>query len=81
LFGIFISGLILPLPIFIALATLYALFKPGYGLIVVAVLIDAQFGSAGGGFPYLYTAIAGTVVLTLEFLKPHLSIYTEQHEI
>lgn len=74
-FVIVLTALLLPLWLFLTCAFLYTLKWSGYELIVVGVLIDAQFGTGSDIFLYQYTVFVSLLVLFLEFLKPHLSWY------
>lgn len=69
------TALLSPLWFFLICALCYALWKPAYELIFLAVLIDAQFGLYSAGFPYLYTVLTGGLVLILEYVKPNLTFY------
>lgn len=73
--GVVLSGLLMPFWFFIACAFLYALWKPGYELIVLGMFIDAQFGIPENEFPYVYTLSLGILVLATSFLKPYLRFY------
>ena len=75
--GVFVAALLMPLWFFALCAFCYALFRPGYELILIGVLVDAQFGTASPGFPYMYTAATVLIVFGLIFLKPHLSFYID----
>lgn len=68
-------ALLSPFWFFAFLALLYALWQRGFELIALGMCIDAQFGTAGVAFPYLYTVSMGAIVLILELLKPHLAFY------
>lgn len=75
--GVALVGLFLPLWASVLAALLYALWKPGYELIVLGALIDAQFAPVGTHFIYLYTYAFAGVVLVTNLLKPHLAIYNQ----
>lgn len=73
--GVALSGFLLPLPLFVLVAVAYALWRPGYELIILGICIDAQFGLGDSLLAYRYTLILGAVVLALNVLKPHLTFY------
>jgi hypothetical protein len=73
--GVAIGALFLPLWSFVILAVLYAFVFSGYELIVLSVLIDAQFGDTGAGVWYAYTLSASLVLLVSVYLKPYLRFY------
>lgn len=75
--GIFLVALMTPLWFFAACVFFYALARPGYELLFIAVLIDAQFGLAHPGFQFTYTVLTAGILVVLAFLKPQLSFYRE----
>ena len=75
--GVCVTGLFFPLWLYAIAVVSYALLCPGDWLILIGILIDAQFGIHNQGFPFTYTLLTGAIVLVLEFIKPHLSFYTE----
>ncbi len=73
--AVVLSALFLPFWAFVLIAFVYALFFAPHEVIVVGVLIDAQFGEVGIGVWYLYTlATIGIFFVTL-YSKPYLSFY------
>lgn len=64
-----------PFPVFVLFALGYIVFWQGYELLVLAALIDLQFGSGGALYGYLYTVTVGTILLGAILLKPHLRFY------
>jgi hypothetical protein len=77
--GVFIVvalvGLFMPIWFCILASLCYAFWWTGYELIVLGVLIDAQFGLGTSIFAYTYTLMLGAVVLSAESIKPYLSFY------
>ncbi len=73
--GVALIGLLFPLWAFCIAALCYIVWKPGYELLVLGVCIDAQFGMPLFGIPFLYTMVTALMVLVLNLIKPHLSIY------
>ena len=77
--GVGTAVLLLPLYVALPFVVLYALWRPAYELIIIGMLIDAQFGSIAS-FGYIYTLTFGTLVLLAEVLKPHLAFYNEEQQ-
>ena len=73
--GVALIGLLFPFWAFCIAAACYIVWKPGYELLVLGVCIDAQFGISLFGVPYLYTTVIAALLLVLNLIKPHLSIY------
>lgn len=71
---IFLSALFLPFWFFILLGVLYGFYYQPHELMIIGILIDAQFGEAGGGMIYHYTAAMIILSIILFFLKPHLRL-------
>ena len=66
-----------PIAVAAGLLLLYGLVWAGMEMLLVAIIIDSFFGLSA---PYpLYTLLAGGVLLTITWLKPHLSVYNEWH--
>lgn len=78
--GVLLTGLLLPFWACVGAVVCYSLWRPGYELITIGILIDIQFGMYSPGFAYVYTTTITGVVLTLELLKPRLSFYTDYSE-
>jgi hypothetical protein len=68
-------GLFLPFWFFILSVFLYALFFTPYELLVLSVLIDAQFGNSTLFSGYAYTMVVGIAFLTTSTLKPYIRFY------
>lgn len=65
-----LAGFMMPLWFFLVCAACYALFFSPYEPFVIAVLIDAEFGEAARGFPYLYTALMLVVLVFVRTVRP-----------
>ncbi len=75
---LFLIALLLPIWAFIPCAIAYVLWKPGYELMGIGIIIDSQFGMGSIPLGYVYTLSLGVLVLGAEFLKPHLSFYNAE---
>lgn len=53
----------------------YALWRPSYGLFVVAFIVDVVYGVGVTAFPILYTLITALVVAGAEIAKPYVRYY------
>ncbi len=75
-FAVLLTGIFLPIWVFICGALLYAFFYTPYELLIIGVYIDAQFGDVGSGVWYLYTAISAFLLILSIVSKPYLRYYT-----
>jgi hypothetical protein len=66
----------LPTAIYMLCALVYALFFTAYELIILAVFIDAYYGLTGISLVPYYTLITAACLLIIEWIKPHISVYT-----
>lgn len=73
--GVVLIGFLLPFWVSVIAALAYALWKPGYELILLGALIDALFSAALVDLPFVYTLTFAGIVLAANMLKPHLTIY------
>jgi hypothetical protein len=73
--GIVLSALFLPVWLFALLTLVYAFLFSPYEVLVLAVLVDAQFGDVGLPVWYAYTLVASLVLLFVVYLKPYLRFY------
>ncbi|NCN52290.1 hypothetical protein GW943_00550 [Candidatus Parcubacteria bacterium] len=67
----------MPLWVFVIAAALYFARWSGGELLVIAVCVDALFGSHGTFSGLLYTAITGGLYLFAAAIKPQLRIYQD----
>lgn len=72
---VFMSALFLPVWIFGPLAVIYALAFSGYELLVIALLVDAQFGDTSRTLWYGYTLMVSVILLAAVAAKPYLKFY------
>lgn len=79
MFGLLLlCGLFGPFWLFLGAAIVYAFVWTGYELLIIAVMIDLQFGSMSATwFGLLYTLSVGVVLMVTTVLKPHLRFYNE----
>lgn len=73
------SAYLLPIWLFLLLCFAYAVLFQAYELLILGLLVDAQFGI--GVFPYsaLYTLSIGTIIFVAEIIKPYLLFYREEY--
>lgn len=71
-------GFFAPYVVFVGGVLLYALFWEGTELLILSVLIDAQFGVVGGGQMYMYTLATGGILLSAVILKPYIRFYDSE---
>ncbi|HEU4677519.1 MAG TPA: hypothetical protein VFS75_02265 [Candidatus Paceibacterota bacterium] len=71
---LFFAALYLPLWLFALGAVAYAFTFRAYELLVLAVLIDAEFGEPGTG-AYRYTASVAIALLFAALVRPYLRFY------
>lgn len=74
--GMVLVALFLPFWIFALLAFFYACVWTPYELLVIAVLIDAQFGNSELGISCMYTLVASIFFVAGTYIKPLLRFYT-----
>lgn len=75
-FGVVVTGaLFLPFWYFVPLACVYAFVFSPYELLILGVLIDAEFGDPSLGMSYRYTLAITCIVLASFFLKPYIRFY------
>lgn len=67
---LFISALLAPLWCFAIAALLYAFFFSPYEPLIMAVLIDAQFGDTSRDFPFWYTASVCSSIVLAFMIRP-----------
>ena len=70
-------GYLTPLPVFIVGAIMYVLIWHGYEVLILAALIDAQFGVVPSIFMFTYTVSAMCIILVAHYIKPYLRFYDE----
>lgn len=75
LITVVLAMLFLPFWVSVCFMLLYAYVYSAYELLLIAVLIDAQFGSAENGLWYLYTLSASFILILTVYTKPHLRFY------
>lgn len=69
---VLLTALFLPLWAFLFVIVVYGFIYTPYELILIGVLIDAQFGGAGAHQEYLYTLATVVSAIILVVLKPQL---------
>lgn len=74
---VFAVALMMPWWFFLLVAAAYVLRWQGLELLVIAVLVDAQFGTSGVLYGALYTTTVATLVLLGTLIKPHLRAYQD----
>lgn len=70
-----LTALYLPFWCFAILACIYTCVWLPYELLIIAVLVDAQFGSAPFATSYLYTLTTSIFIVTSIYAKPFLRFY------
>lgn len=73
--GAVLAALFLPFWFFLLIACVYALLFTSYELLILAVLVDAQFGNREEGIWFIYTLATSIIVILSAYLKPHLRFY------
>ena len=68
------SALMAPLWLFVLCAVAYIAYFGPVEPIIIAVLVDAQFGEPARSFPYVYTVITVTLVLLVRTVRPLLRV-------
>ncbi len=71
----YIFALLLPMSFFLAVSFVIALRYRGYMCLIVAAIIDAQFGLYYSYVPLYVLATAGVLVVA-ELIRPYLTIET-----
>jgi hypothetical protein len=71
---IFLSALFLPFWFFLCACIVYGFFYSPYELMIIGLLIDAQFGGTGDISMYTYTLSLIILSVVLFILKPYLLI-------
>lgn len=74
-FGVVLTTLFLPLPLFVLTALVYAFIFSPYEVLAFAVLVDAQFGDTETPMWYAYTLVASLALLISVYAKPFLRFY------
>jgi len=72
-----VIAVIAPTGFFIICAFLYAFRFTAYELIAVCVFIDGMYGTGYQLWVPYYTIITCGVLLCIEWVKPHISLYNE----
>ena len=70
-----IVGYLLPFWAFAAAACVYAVLFGPYELLILAVIIDAQFGEFSRGAWYSYTLLCSVVLVVVTCARPYLRFY------
>jgi len=70
---LYLTGLFLPLSVFLALTLVIGLRFRGYFCLVPALMVDLQFSLATGLLP-VYTIATGVVLLLAELIRPRIMI-------
>jgi len=69
-------GYFTPIWLFAIGSAFYALYwKSGAEPLIIAVLIDVQFGSTAFPWGYLYTLSVGVLVIATFFIRPYMRTY------
>ncbi len=68
------SALLAPLWLFVLSAAVYIAYFGPVEPVIIAVLVDAQFGDPAQSFSYMYTVITAAFVLLLSTIRPLLRI-------
>jgi hypothetical protein len=75
LFSSYVTALLLPMSFFLAISFVIAIRYRGYMCLVVAFLIDVQFGLYSSYIP-VYLLITTGVLVLAEVIRPYLTIET-----
>jgi hypothetical protein len=75
LLALVVIGYSTPFWFFIVCGALYVILWQGYELMVLGVLIDAQFAEPSIPLMYLYTLSSTALMLFALAIKPHLRFY------
>ena len=75
IFSAYIIGLLLPISFYLAITFVIAIRYRGYACLIVAAMIDMQFGFFSTYIPYYLIATAG-VLVAAELIRPYLIIET-----
>jgi hypothetical protein len=71
---LFVSALMTPLWLFVLCTVAYMVYFGPVEPMIIAVLIDAQFGEPVRSFPYVYTVITVTLAVLIRTVRPLLRI-------
>ena len=74
LVGVFVCALGAPAAVTVVAVIGYSFVYTGPEVIIAGVLMDAYFGYGSGMF-YRYTLLFAIIVLVVDILRPHLSVY------
>lgn len=65
-----------PVWLFIPMVLVYIFIYTSAEVVCLAACIDAYYGY-GSSLPYLYTLSTAAVLLVMQILRPHISVYNQ----
>ena len=71
---VLVSALFLPSWFFVLATLIYGFVYQPYELLLIAIMIDVQFGDVGNTLNYYYSGVVILISLILLFLKPQLRV-------
>lgn len=72
---LFLVALFFPFWVFLLLSIIYGFVYEPYELLIIGLIVDAQFGDVGQYESYTYTISIAILSTALFFIKPQLRIY------